>query len=109
MIWFSAPPPFDANLGGDSQDEGPLTSDEALPTPAFGAADLLQVRTVEKIKMNFERRPKRVNVRQVKTKMWDIIDNDFKDSSRNGLELLSILVRTVYSNYNNKISTHLIP
>ena len=58
-----------------------LGSGENLPLPKFGDDDLLQVRQVEKIKMSFERRPRRVNVKQVKKCMWELIDQDHKSSS----------------------------
>ena len=58
-----------------------IGSGENLPIPKFGEEDLLQVRQVEKIKMTFERRPRRVNVKHVKKCMWELIDNDHKNSS----------------------------
>lgn len=44
-----------------------------LPQPEVGLGELAQVKQVEKIKMKFDRRNRRVNVKTVKKEMWNVI------------------------------------
>jgi len=67
----------------DSQDEEEnptVVPEEILPKPTFGDDNLLQRKTVEKLFINFDRRPRRVNVRRVKGQMKNLIESEAQNS-----------------------------
>jgi len=73
-------PPSDELLGdGDELPSG--EHEGGLPVPNVpGEQSLLKVKQVDRIKMNYDKRARRVNVRVVKNEMWGIIE-DARDKS----------------------------
>jgi len=56
-----------------NEDNATPMDTNGLPQPEVGLGELAQVKQVEKIKMKFDRRNRRVNVKTVKKEMWNVI------------------------------------
>jgi len=72
---------FGAVFDSQDEEENPtVLPEDILPKPTFGDDNLLQRKTVEKLFINFDRRPRRVNVRRVKGQMKNLIEADVNNT-----------------------------